>query len=97
VPLTATRGVHCGRPSWLFSLPLQLPQNPRLSPQRLDGVFAIKRPDLDPARRLLYATICAQTAEGLMPLLADAQGERRVQVIDEMKAMLTAYMRTVFG
>ena len=63
----------------------------------LDSVFAVRRPDLDPGRRLLYAKICVQTAEGLMPLLAESRGEERVKVLDELKALLTAYLRPVFG
>jgi Tetracyclin repressor-like, C-terminal domain len=63
----------------------------------LDSVFAVRHPDLDPAPRLLYPKICVQTAEGLMPLLSESRGDARIRVLDELKALLTAYPRPVFG
>jgi AcrR family transcriptional regulator len=88
----------------LFCSPLLLPElagaDTKMHDQfvaGLDSVFAVRRPDLDPARRLLYAKICVQTAEGLMPLLSESQGDARAKVLDELKALLTGYLRPVFA
>jgi AcrR family transcriptional regulator len=88
----------------LFCSPMLLPElvdaDSEMHSQFVDGldsVFAVRRPDLEPERRLLYAKICVQTAVGLMPLLSESQGEARIQVLNELKTLLTTYLRPVFG
>ena len=63
----------------------------------LDAVFAARRPDLDPARRTLMAHISVLTAEALMPLLVDPDGESHALARAELKALLLAYLRPTFG
>jgi AcrR family transcriptional regulator len=63
----------------------------------LDIVLAGRVPCLTPDRRLVCAELCVRTSEALMALLAESSGERRVLVLAEIKALLTAYLERLLG
>src|SRR5207248_11082422 len=57
-----------------------------------EASIAARLPDLDPARRRLYATINVQVVKALLPLAAAAGPAGRAQVLAEVKKLLVRYM-----
>jgi len=57
-----------------------------------EASIAARLPDLDPARRRLYATINVQVVKALLPLAAAAGPAGRAQVLAEIKKLLIRYM-----
>lgn len=64
---------------------------------RVDGMLAVRHPDLDPTLRRLYATINVEVVKSLLPLAASGDADFRQRVLQEIKALLLARMRDVLG
>ncbi|MEO8609911.1 MAG: TetR/AcrR family transcriptional regulator [Chloroflexota bacterium] len=63
--------------------------------ERVDAVFAIHYPALDPDRRHTTAVISVAVVKGLMSLAESADDLPPEQIIAEMKTVLLAYLRSV--
>jgi AcrR family transcriptional regulator len=60
---------------------------------RLDAMFAIRAPHLDPARRVLVAQVSVATVRSVMGLVMDeARTADRSAATDELKRLLTNYL-----
>jgi AcrR family transcriptional regulator len=70
----------------------------RLHRQCVEGAeacMAARMPDLDPARRRLYATISVQVIKALLPLATAAGPGEREQVLAEIKRLMVCYVDAV--
>jgi AcrR family transcriptional regulator len=59
---------------------------------RVDGMLAVRAPDLPAERRLLLATINVEVTRALLPLSESGDERFREQVLGEIKALLLGYM-----
>jgi AcrR family transcriptional regulator len=65
--------------------------------RRVDALMAIREPDIDPARRRLYATINVEVIRALLPQAQAADPELRARLLAEIKTLLLAHMKEVLG
>jgi AcrR family transcriptional regulator len=64
---------------------------------RLDGIFAIRTPELEDGRRRLYARIAVEIFKGLLPVALEGDEEHRELVIAEINKLLFAYLGPILG
>ncbi|MFO0879362.1 MAG: TetR/AcrR family transcriptional regulator [Gemmataceae bacterium] len=64
---------------------------------RIDGMLAVRLPQLEPARRELLATINFEVTRALLSLAARGDAHFREQILGEIKALLLGYMQQQLG
>lgn len=64
---------------------------------RVERMLAARAPELDAARRLLYATVCTHIVEALLPLMGQDDVAAPEAIVAEIKHVLSAYMEFVLG
>jgi AcrR family transcriptional regulator len=59
---------------------------------QVDGLIAIRVPELDPGRRRLIAQVTVKIFEALLPAVLVAEGRPRAEMTGELKRVLRAYL-----
>ncbi|MBP2325583.1 AcrR family transcriptional regulator [Kibdelosporangium banguiense] len=59
---------------------------------QVDGLIAIRVPELDPSRRRLIALVTVKIFEALLPAVLSASGRTRTEITGELKRVLRAYL-----
>jgi AcrR family transcriptional regulator len=62
---------------------------------RVEGLIAIRVPELADERRRLAATLCVEVVKGVLPLTAAAGAALGPAVVSEVKVLLLAYLETL--
>lgn len=63
--------------------------------ERVEALIRHRLPHLDRAHLSLYTSICVQAAKALLLLAENTDASGRAQVLEETKALLTAYLEDV--
>jgi hypothetical protein len=64
---------------------------------RIEGMLAVRSPQLEPERRQLLATIHFEVTRALLSLAARGDARFREQILGEIKALLLGYMHLQLG
>src|ERR1700733_4396309 len=88
------------RPAYLtlLSAPVRLRRDPaakRALRVMIANAFRAKNPSLSDERSVLAANVSLQMVKGMMTLYAEAEPKRKALVVNELKKLLTLYLRTI--
>jgi AcrR family transcriptional regulator len=59
---------------------------------QVDGLIAVRVPELDPTRRRLIASVTVKIFEALLPSVLSATGRAQAELTGELKRVLRAYL-----
>jgi AcrR family transcriptional regulator len=64
---------------------------------RVDGLMAVRNPEIDPTRRRLLATMNVEVIKTLLPLAQSSEPTTRARLLAETKTLLLAHIREVLA
>jgi AcrR family transcriptional regulator len=64
---------------------------------RIAQLLLIRKPDLDPDRAHLVASMSIATGKATMPMVMEAEPGKRAELLGEVKALLLGYLEPIFG